>query len=84
MILLKNDIREALHNKKFIELNENLKKVIKYMYPNICNDNLISCYEYKGKKINLKIMVNSEIKYLSIRANNSFASFNPDVSISTS
>ena len=76
---MKSIIRDALHNKKIIELNENLKLMIKDIYPNISDNDLITCYDYSGKKINLIINVNSEIKYISVRGTNNICLYKGNV-----
>lgn len=57
-----------LSNKSFGQLNENLKKFIKFLYPQINNEDLIKCYSGKaGQKPDITIEINNIKKNVSIK-----------------
>ena len=56
-----------LNNKNFIDLNENLRRFIFSMFPNIKEQDTILCREFLGSKINILITVNGFTKNISVR-----------------
>lgn len=68
-----------LNNKVFNELTLNNKKLIKAIYPNVDDNDVIVCQKYKGRKIDLSITVNQKTHYLSFKRNISFVVYKGDV-----
>lgn len=62
------NIIDALNNKKITELNTNLKKFIKFLFPDIDNNSIISAISgKKGQKPDLIIEINNTKKYVSVK-----------------
>ena len=59
-----------LHNRKYADLNANLRKFIKAMFPKILDDSIIYCFETRSSKIDLIIEVNCVQKNISIKNGN--------------
>ena len=56
----------ALNNKIYDDLSCNFRKFVMEMYPNIKDDDLVSCKTYYGSKIDIVITVNGETKNISL------------------
>ena len=56
-----------LHNRKYEDLNANLRKFIKAMFPKIKDDSIIFCFETFSSKIDLIIEVNNVRKNIAIK-----------------
>ena len=56
-----------LNNKKYSDLNENLKKFIKNMYPKIQSNDIIYCFKIYNKKIDFIVSVNNIKKNIAIK-----------------
>ena len=66
-----NDYRKSLalnlHNKKYSDLNANLRFFLKAMYPKIRNDDFISCHKVRSTKIDFIISVNEIQKNIVVK-----------------
>ncbi len=63
----KMSLLNNLHNRKYADLNANLRKFIKAMFPKIKDDSIVYCFETYSSKIDLIIEVNSVQKNISIK-----------------
>ncbi len=62
------DFIAALSNKSFKQLNDNLKRFINFLYPQVKNEDLIKCYSGKaGQKPDIIIEINDIKKNISIK-----------------
>ena len=59
-----------LNNKRYSDLNENLKSFISYIFLDIKDDDIILCYQTKSLKVNLVISVNNIEKNISVKDGN--------------
>lgn len=67
----KREFIEVLNNALFMNLNNNLKQFIKYIFPNIHNNDLIKCRKSNYRKINVIVSVRNNKKNISIKSGSS-------------
>ena len=61
------DLISALSNKLYAELNDNLKKFISFLFPQVNNNDKIKCYSgMVGQKPDIIIEINNKRKNVSI------------------
>lgn len=72
---------DLINNKKFKNLNINFQNIVKTLFPNVKNEDLIECECFGGKKIDIVFKCNSEYKYVSIKGKNEFCVFKGDSKI---
>ncbi len=62
------DLIGALNNKSYSELNNNLKKFILFLFPQVNNNDRINCYSGKvGQKPDIIIEINNSKKNISVK-----------------
>ena len=65
------EIVEALHKKKFQDLNFHWQQEIKRIFPNVINEDIIECFKYKKKiKSDIRIKIANKIINVSIKSGN--------------
>ena len=65
-LMLKEEMVLALNLKKYKDLNSNLKKFIKALFPNVKNDELVFCKKNNGSKIDLIVSLGSVSKNIAL------------------
>jgi hypothetical protein len=72
---------DLINNKKIKDLNINFQNIIKTLFPNVKNEDLIESECFGGKKIDIVFKCNSEYKYVSIKGKNELCVFKGDSKI---
>ena len=76
---MKNNFVEMLDNKRYYELNTNLKDMVKSIFPFVKSQDLIKCQLYKGKKVDLIIKINTVSKNVSLKSQNIICVYKGDI-----
>ena len=74
-------IVDLINNIKFKDLNINFQNIVKTLFPNVKNEDLIECECFGGKKIDIVFRCNMECKYVSIKRKSEFCVFKGDSKI---
>lgn len=74
-----NKIVSNLNDKCYFELSLNYKKLIIQAFPNINEKDLIRCELFNGRKIDIYVSVNNEIRYISLKSKGSFSVYKGDI-----
>ena len=72
----KDEMIRKIHNKRYIDLSSNLKRFIKKMYPEIRDNDLITCQKLNGRNIDFSTTVNKVTKIVSIKTGNTCFVYN--------
>ena len=72
---------DLINNIKFKDLNINFQNIVKILFPNIKNEDLIECEYFGGKKIDIVFRCNMECKYVSFKGKSEFCVFKGDSKI---
>ena len=76
------DLISALSNKTYVELNDNLKKFISFLFPQVKNNDKIKCYSgIVGQKPDIVIEINNKRKYVSIKKGNGNSVHQEDINL---